>query len=184
MIREILTFPDPRLKKAATDVNRMDGNVAALVEDMVETMYAAPGIGLAATQIGSHDRVIVVDSNPQEPGKELLKLVNPRISASEGSIVWEEGCLSVIDYVAEVRRAAKIEVKAWTLDQKEITLQAQDLLAVCLQHELDHLAGKLFIDRISRLKRELYTRRVKKLIREGRPLEHSRSSKAGASAGI
>ena len=89
----------------------------------------------------------------------------------EGEIIWEEGCLSVIDYTAEVRRAAKVEVKAWTPDEQEITLQAEDLLAVALQHELDHLDGKLFLDRLSRLKRELYTRRVKKLLREGRPLE-------------
>ncbi len=174
MIREILTFPDPRLKKAASEVVNMDGSLATLVEDMVQTMYAAPGIGLAATQVGSQDRIVVIDVNREEKGKDLLKLVNPRITANEGSIVWEEGCLSVVDYTAEVKRAAKVEVKAWTLDQQEITVQAEDLLAVCLQHELDHLSGKLFIDRISRLKRELYSRRVKKLIREGRPLERSK----------
>ncbi len=174
MIREILTFPDPRLKKSASEVEHMDGSLAALVEDMVQTMYAAPGIGLAATQVGSQDRIVVLDVNPEDKGKELLKLVNPRITASEGSLIWEEGCLSVVDYTAEVKRAAKIEVKAWTLEQKEITLQAEELRAVCLQHELDHLSGKLFIDRISRLKRELYARRVKKLIREGRPLERSK----------
>ena len=175
MIREILTFPDPRLKKAAGEVKNMDGGLATLVEDMVQTMYAAPGIGLATTQVGSQDRIVVLDVNREEKGKDLLKLVNPRITAREGSIIWEEGCLSVIDYTAEVKRAAKIEVKAWTLDQQEITVQAEDLLAVCLQHELDHLSGKLFIDRISRLKRELYSRRVKKLIREGRPLERSKT---------
>ena len=184
MIREILTFPDPRLKKAAADVAQIDGQLAALVEDLTQTMYAAPGIGLAATQIGSQDRVVVLDVDPEAPGKELLQLVNPRITAREGAVVWEEGCLSVVDYVAEVERAAKVEVKAWTVDQKEITLQAEDLLAICLQHELDHLDGKLFIDRISRLKRELYTRRVKKLIREGRPLERDSSSKADSAPGI
>jgi len=176
MIREILTYPDPRLKKAATEVANMDGSLAELVEDMVQTMYAAPGIGLAATQVGSQDRIIVIDANPDEKGKELLKLINPIITTREGSIVWEEGCLSVVDYTAEVKRAAKVEVTAWTLDQAEITVQAEELLAVCLQHELDHLTGKLFIDRISRLKRELYSRRVKKLIREGRPLERSKES--------
>ena len=122
-------------------------------------------------QISVPQRIIVLDLNPEEPGKQLLKLVNPIITAREGDILWEEGCLSVIDYTAEVRRAAKVEVKAWTPDEKEITLQAEDLLAVALQHELDHLDGKLFLDRLSRLKRELYTRRVKKLLREGRPLE-------------
>ncbi len=174
MIREILTFPDARLKKAASEVKNMDGSLETLVEDMVQTMYAALGIGLAATQVGSQDRIVVLDVNREEKGKDLLKLVNPRITAREGSIIWEEGCLSVVDYTAEVKRAAKIEVKAWTLDQQEITVQAEELLAVCLQHELDHLSGKLFIDRISRLKRELYSRRVKKLIREGRPLERSK----------
>ena len=178
MIREILTFPDPRLKKAASEVEHMDGSLAALVEDMVQTMYAAPGIGLAATQVGSHDRIVVLDVNREEKGKDLLKLVNPRITAREGSLIWEEGCLSVVDYTAEVKRAAKIEVKAWTLEQKEMTLQAEELLAVCLQHELDHLSGKLFIDRISRLKRELYARRVKKSIREGRPLERSKEKES------
>jgi len=171
MLREILHYPDPRLKQTATAVKNISGDLVQLVDDMVLTMYAAPGIGLAAVQIGVPQRIIVLDLNPEEPGKQLLKLVNPIITAREGDILWEEGCLSVIDYTAEVRRAAKVEVKAWTPDEKEITLQAEDLLAVALQHELDHLDGKLFLDRISRLKRELYTRRVKKLLREGRPLE-------------
>ena len=118
----------------------------------------------------------MVDINHEERGKELLKLINPVITAREGEIIWEEGCLSVIDYTAEVKRSAKIEVKAWTPDEKEIILQAEELMAVVLQHELDHLEGKLFIDRISRLKRELYARRVKKLLREGRPLESSKDT--------
>ena len=171
MLREILHYPDPRLKQLAAPVENLNGDLVQLVDDMVLTMYAAPGIGLAAVQIGVPQRLIVIDINHEEPGKQLLKLVNPIITAREGETIWEEGCLSVIDYTAEVRRAAKVEVKAWTPDGKEITLQAEDLLAVALQHELDHLDGKLFLDRISRLKRELYTRRVKKLLREGRPLE-------------
>ena len=171
MIRDILHFPDLRLTKTSAAVEHMDGELARLIEDMVETMYDAPGVGLAAPQLGTTQRVVVLDVNHEEPGKELLKLVNPRVTAREGSVVWEEGCLSVIDYTAEVKRAAKVEVSAWTLDQKEITLQAEDLLAVALQHEIDHLDGKLFIDRISRLKRDIYSRRVKKLIREGRPLK-------------
>ncbi len=171
MIREILHFPDIRLTKTSTAVENMDGELARLVEDMVETMYDAPGVGLAAPQLGTAQRVVVLDVNHEEPGKELLQLVNPRITAQEGFLVWEEGCLSVIDYTAEVKRAAKVEVSAWTLDQKEITVEAEELLAVALQHELDHLDGQLFIDRISRLKRDIYSRRVKKLIREGRPLK-------------
>jgi peptide deformylase len=171
MIREILKYPDPRLKQTGAAVKNINGDLVQLVDDMVLTMYDAPGVGLAAVQVGVPQRVIVVDVNHEEPGKNLLKLINPVITAREGEIIWEEGCLSVVDYTAEVKRSAKVEVKAWTPDEKEISLQVEDLLAVALQHEIDHLDGKLFIDRISRLKRELYTRRVKKLLREGRPLE-------------
>jgi len=171
MIREILHFPDPRLKQVGVAVENITGDVMHLLDDLVLTMYDAPGVGLAAVQVGVPQRLIVIDVNHEAPGKQLLKLINPVITAREGEIIWEEGCLSVIDYTAEVKRAAKVEVKAWTADEKEITLQAEDLLAVALQHEVDHLDGKLFIDRISRLKRELYSRRVKKLLREGRPLE-------------
>jgi peptide deformylase len=171
MIREILHYPDPRLKRTGAAVKNITGDVSHLIDDMVSTMYDAPGVGLAAVQIGIPQRIVVVDVNHEEPGKHLLKLINPIVTAREGEVMWEEGCLSVIDYTAEVKRSAKVEVKAWTLDEKEILLQAEDLLAVALQHEIDHLDGKLFIDRISLLKRELYTRRVKKLLREGRPLE-------------
>jgi peptide deformylase len=171
MIREILHYPHLSLKQTAAPVENLTGDLVQTVEDMVETMYDAPGIGLAAVQIGFPRRIIVVDVNHEERGKDLLKLINPAITAREGEIIWEEGCLSVVDYTAEVKRSAKVEIKAWTPDEKEIILQAEDLMAVVLQHELDHLDGKLFIDRISRLKRELYTRRVKKLLREGRPLE-------------
>ncbi len=179
MIREILHYPDPRLKQNSGPVANITGNLAQLVDDMVQTMYDAPGIGLAAVQLGIPQRIVVLDVNHEEPGKELVKLINPVITAREGEVIWEEGCLSVVDYTAEVKRAAKIEVKAWTPDEKEITLQAEDLFAVALQHELDHLDGKLFIDRISRLKKELYARRVKKLLREGRPLEPSRKGTPG-----
>jgi peptide deformylase len=171
MIREILHYPDPRLKHTGAAVKNITDDVSHLIDDMVSTMYDAPGVGLAAVQIGVPQRIIVVDVNHEEPGKQLLKLINPVVTAREGEVIWEEGCLSVIDYTAEVKRSAKVEIKAWTLDEKEILLQAEDLLADALQHEIDHLDGKLFIDRISLLKRELYTRRVKKLLREGRPLE-------------
>ncbi|MGH7960700.1 MAG: peptide deformylase [Candidatus Binatia bacterium] len=170
MLREILKYPDSRLKQAATSVENINGDLVQLVDDMVQTMYAAPGVGLAAVQIGVPQRLVVIDVSHEEPGKHLLKLVNPLITAREGEIIWEEGCLSVVDYTAEVRRSAKIEMKAWTPDEREVILQAEGLLAVALQHELDHLDGKLFIDRISRLKRELYGRRIKKLLREGQPL--------------
>ncbi len=175
-IRRILKFPEPELKCSAHPVQNIDGQTQQLVGDLVETMYAAPGLGLAATQVGSSERVIVLDVREAEPKLGLIKLINPIIVQAEGSVVWEEACLSVVDYTAEVRRAGHVLVKAWTLDEKEIELDAEGLLAVGLQHEIDHLDGKLFIDRISRLKRDLYRRRVKKWLREGVPLESKQAA--------
>ena len=168
MIRRIYTYPEPALKKIAAEVTSIDGAVAASIDDMVETMYAAPGVGLAAPQIGLSQRVIVLDVDHESKGKQLLKLVNPVITESEGEMLWEEGCLSVRDYQAEVLRAERVLVKAWTIDQKEVEIEGTGLLAVALQHEIDHLNGTLFLDRLSRLKRDLYRRRLKKLDREGR----------------
>jgi peptide deformylase len=168
MIRPILSYPDPVLKKVAHDVADIDGRVASAVEDMIETMYAAPGVGLAAPQIGLSERVIVLDVDQENKGKQLLKLINPVVAEAEGEVLWEEGCLSVRDYVAEVKRAERVLVRAWTPDQKEVEIEGTGLLAVALQHEIDHLDGKVFLDRISRLKRDLYKRRLKKLEREGR----------------
>jgi peptide deformylase len=166
-VREILTYPSPALKEKARDVAEIDAIVDELASDMVETMYAAPGVGLAAPQVGVSERIVVLDIDSENPGKRLLKLINPVIAEREGQIIWEEGCLSVIDYVAEVRRSARILVKAWTPDQNEIEIEAEELLAVALQHEIDHLDGKLFLDRISSLKRDVYKRKIKKMIRDG-----------------
>ncbi len=170
-IRSIHTYPDVALKRPAAPVANIDGAIAALLEDMAETMYAAPGIGLAAPQVGIGQRMIVLDvpQGDDGPGKHLLKLVNPQIVARDGSIVWEEGCLSVPEFTAPVTRARRILLRAWTPDQQEIEIEAEDLLAVALQHELDHLDGKLFLDRLSRLKREMYKSRQRKLERQGRP---------------
>jgi peptide deformylase len=168
VIRRIYTYPEPVLKEVAADVDDIDGAVATALDDMVETMYAAPGVGLAAPQIGLSQRMIVLDVDHENKGKQLLKLVNPVIAEAEGEVLWEEGCLSVRDYQAEVLRAERVLVKAWTTDQKEIEIEGTGLLAVALQHEIDHLNGTLFIDRLSRLKRDLYKRRLKKLEREGR----------------
>jgi peptide deformylase len=170
-IREIHTYPDTVLKRRATAVADIDGTVATLLEDMAETMYAAPGIGLAAPQVGVGQRVIVLDVPREDegPGKHLMKLVNPEIVERDGSIVWEEGCLSVPDYTAPVTRARRILLRAWTPDEQEIEIEAEDLLAVALQHEIDHLDGKLFLDRLSRLKRDLYKTRQRKLERQGKP---------------
>ncbi len=165
---KIRKFPDQSLKTAAAPVENIDGELNSLVDSMAQTMYAAPGVGLAAPQVGESKRIVVLDTNHEEPGKHLLKLINPRIVEARGKVIWEEGCLSVIDFSADVERAAQVLVKAWTPDQKEIEIEANDLLAVALQHEIDHLDGKLFIDRISRIKRELYRRKLKKMIKDGK----------------
>ena len=166
-ILEILKYPDPILKKVAAPVKNLDSRTAALIDDMLETMYAAPGVGLAAPQVGVSHRIVVLDIDHENPGQQVYKLVNPVLTQSEGEVVWEEGCLSVVDYTAEVRRAAKIAVEAFDEKEKPVKIEAEGLLAVALQHEIDHLDGKLFIDRISRLKRDLYTRRRKKALRSG-----------------
>lgn len=176
-LRRIFKFPEPVLKQTATDVTNIDGQVDAALRDMADTMYAAPGVGLAAPQVGIGERMIVVDVDTENPGKHLLKLINPVIAQREGTILWEEGCLSVVDYTAEVRRSAQILLKAWTLDQEEVEIEADGLLAVALQHELDHLDGKLFIDRISALKRDAYKRRIRKMIRDGIDLDTYRPEK-------
>jgi peptide deformylase len=167
----IRKFPDEVLKRPARPVENINGDLNLLIDSMAQTMYAAPGVGLAAPQVGESRRVIVLDTDHVEPGKHLLRLINPRVVAAEGKIIWEEGCLSVIDYSAEVERAAKVLVRAWTPEQKEIEIEAEELLAVALQHEIDHLDGKLFLDRISRIKRELYRRKLKKMIKEGKANE-------------
>jgi peptide deformylase len=176
-LRTILTFPDNRLKEVAKEVTNLDGRIAALCEDLAETMYAAPGIGLAATQVGEPVRVIVLDVHDKDegPGKHLMKLVNPVIAEREGELTLEEGCLSVPDFTAEVKRASRVLLKAWTPEEREVAIEAEGLLAVALQHELDHLDGKLFIDRISRLKRDLYRARQRKLDRLGRPASSGRT---------
>lgn len=166
-ILEVLKYPDPRLSTSAQPVENIDSDIARLVDDMLETMYAAPGVGLAANQVGVLQRVIILDIDHENPQKNVYKLINPVITRSEGEILWEEGCLSVVDFTAEVRRAAQVEVVAFDPDEKEVRIEADGLLAVALQHEIDHLNGKLFIDRISRLKRELYTRKRKKMLRTG-----------------
>ena len=170
-LRKILTYPAPELKGVAAAVSNIDGTINDLVSDMADTMYAAPGVGLAAVQVGVPQRVIVLDVDHEHPGSHLLKLINPVVAEREGAVLWEEGCLSVVDFTAEVKRSATVLLKAWTPEEQEIEIEADGLLAVALQHEIDHLDGKLFIDRISRLKRDLYRRKVKKMIREGIPLE-------------
>jgi peptide deformylase len=166
-ILEILKYPEPILSRRAPPVKNITGDTVKLLDDMLDTMYAAPGIGLAAPQVGISQRMIVLDVDHENPHKHIYKLINPVITRSEGSVVWEEGCLSIVDFTAEVRRAAQIEVTAFDEKENEIKIEADGLFAVALQHEIDHIDGKLFIDRISRLKRDLYTRRRKKMLRTG-----------------
>ncbi len=181
-IRRILTYPEPSLRGTARDVANIDGKTVQWIDDMVQTMYAAPGVGLAAPQIGLDRRIIVLDVGDEEEqgeaerGKHLLRIVNPVIAERDGEILWEEGCLSVVDFRAEVKRAARVLIRGYDVDQKELAIEAEGLLAVALQHEIDHLDGKLFIDRLSRLKREMYARRVKKALREGKPISQSRAA--------
>ncbi len=182
-MQHIYRYPDEVLKRVADPVRNIDGKLVAFLDEMATTMYAAPGVGLAAPQVGLSERAIVLDCDSAEEraehrGRGLLKLVNPEILAAEGSLVWEEGCLSVVDFTAEVTRAARVLVRAFTPEQKEMRIEAEGFLAIALQHEIDHLEGKLFIDRISRLKRDLYKRKIKKVLREGRFEEEAAKSPA------
>src|SRR5512139_4023483 len=152
MVREILTYPNPELKKKSVPVTVINENIWELVRDMAETMYAAPGVGLAAPQIGIHQRVIVIDVSGKDEKPQLIVAINPVIIHAEGESYEEEGCLSVPKYAANVRRHARVVVKALNLQGEEVTYKADELLAVAFQHEIDHLEGILFIDHISPLK--------------------------------
>ena len=147
----ILCYPDPRLRTKAAPVPAVDESIARLIDDLLETMYAAPGIGLAATQVNVHKRVLVVDVSEQRD--QPLAFVNPVIESAEGVQERDEGCLSVPGFYEPVQRAERIRVHALNQQGEPFTLEAEDLLAVCIQHECDHLEGKLFVDYISKLKR-------------------------------
>ena len=163
-LREVLQFPDPRLKRVSEPVGEITDEIRELARDMCDVMYGEPGVGLAAPQLGVALRLFVIDTEWNDEGveKNPQVLINPEVTRKEGKITWEEGCLSVPDYVAEVERAAEVTVRALDLDGKEISHEASGLRAVCMQHECDHLDGILFIDRISRLKRSLYAKKRKK----------------------
>ncbi|HEX5773551.1 MAG TPA: peptide deformylase [Geomobilimonas sp.] len=162
MIRTILHFPDPELKKKSTPVTVINDATRALVKDMAETMYAAPGVGLAAPQIGVHQRIIVIDVSPKDEEPDLIVAINPVIIHADGESYEEEGCLSVPKYAANVRRHARVVVKALDLDGNEVTYKADDLLAIAFQHEIDHLDGILFVDHLSPLKREMFRKRYRR----------------------
>jgi len=168
MIRTILTYPNPELKKKSAPVTIINDAVRALAQDMVETMYDAPGVGLAAPQIGVHQRVIVIDISASDEPPGLIVAINPVIVHAEGEAYEEEGCLSVPKYAANVRRHASVVVKALNLDGVECTWRAEGLLAIAFQHEIDHLDGILFVDHLSPLKRELFQRKARKAAEEAR----------------
>lgn len=159
-IRDILEYPDPRLYTVAAAVDIVDDEVRTLVRDMAETMYAAPGVGLAATQIDVHRRVITIDVS--ESRDELLVLINPVLVARDGSEEGEEGCLSVPGIYEKVTRAQKVKVRALGLDGVPFEREAEGLLAICIQHEMDHLDGKVFVDYLSRLKQGRIRTRLSK----------------------
>ena len=159
----ILEFPDPRLRKKAQPVEKVDDELRSLIDDMFETMYDAPGIGLAATQVDVHKRLLVTDVTADK--SEPYVLINPEIIAKDGVAVTEEGCLSVPGYYEEVKRAEHIRVRFLDRNGDEVEMDAEGLLAVCIQHEMDHLEGKLFVDYLSEAKR---MRIRKKLVKEQR----------------
>jgi peptide deformylase len=167
-IREICTFPDPVLKNKTKPVGKIDRTVEILIDDMIETMHDAPGVGLAANQVGVPLQLAVIDitrSEDREKGIQLpiIVIINPEILSMEGSIVEEEGCLSIPDYAETVKRAAKVKVRALDKKGKPFELEAEGLLAKALQHEIDHLNGILFVDRLSPLKKSVFKRKYKKI---------------------
>jgi peptide deformylase len=156
----ILEYPDPRLRKVAVPVAAVTPDIQKLVADLAETMYAAPGVGLAATQVAVHKRVIVIDIS--ETRDDLRVFINPEIVAAEGEAECEEGCLSVPGYYDKVTRAAKVKMRALDERGAALELEADGLLAVCIQHEMDHLIGKVFVDHLSPLKRARLSARLRK----------------------
>jgi peptide deformylase len=166
-LREVLKFPDKRLRLVSEPVTEIDDEIRRLAEDMLEVMYDEPGIGLAAPQVGVPVRLIVVDTTwtAEDAERNPLVLANPALVHAEGRITWTEGCLSVPDFEADVERSERVRLTAIGLEGEEIVIDAEGLQAVCFQHEIDHLDGTLFIDRISRLKRNLYVQKRKKQLR-------------------
>ena len=168
-LRQIRTYPDPVLRKKTSRVEHIDSTLSRLIEDMVETMHAAPGVGLAANQVGVPLQLAVIDLSSREDEEQrhpLLVIINPEILAMEGSVIEEEGCLSIPDYAEKVKRAARVKVRAQDRTGKPFELEAEGLMAKALQHEIDHLNGLLFVDKLSPLKKSLFRRRFKKALME------------------
>jgi peptide deformylase len=170
-VLRIYTFPEPVLRKKAEPIENIDSELQKLIDRMGETMYAAPGVGLAANQVGELKRILVYDVNPLGDGRNLSVLINPEIIHGEGEIVHDEACLSVIDFSAEVTRYSMVKVRGYDRHEKPVDIEAEGLLAICLQHEIDHLNGKLFLDHIGSLKRSLYKRRLQKMLKKQKDSE-------------
>ena len=160
---KIRHYPDPVLKKVATPVTEFDESLRQLASDMAETMYAAPGVGLAAPQVGISKRLTVIDCSARDEEAQLLIMVNPEIVAEEGECFEEEGCLSVPEYYARVNRSAKVKVRFQDLDEQTHLIEADGLTAIACQHEIDHLDGILFVDHLSPLKRSIFRKKWKKI---------------------
>ncbi|SFJ42516.1 peptide deformylase [Desulfomicrobium apsheronum] len=166
MSRSIITYPHPVLAKKAAPVTEITDEIRALAAEMLEIMYNDKGIGLAAPQVAESIRLITVDLSGPDKREDPLVFVNPVLSNLEGSVESEEGCLSVVGYRTTVKRAERLHLSATDLDGNPVEMDADDLMAICLQHEVDHLDGVLFIDKISKLKRTLYERKLKKWLKE------------------
>ena len=163
---QIYTYPANILRQPAKTVGNIDGTVQDIIDKMAYTMYEAPGIGLASVQVGISKSILVYDVSPRDETRDLHVLINPEIVSSEGETISEdEGCLSVPDYRSDVKRAKSVIVDGYDRDGNPLRIEAEDFLAIVLQHEIDHLNGKLFIDRISKLKRELYKKRIQKQLK-------------------
>jgi peptide deformylase len=166
-ILKIVTYPDKFLNQPTQQVKNIDGKTQDLIENMAETMYLEPGIGLAAIQVGINKSLLIYDVSAKDEKRSLQVLINPRIISREGSMLSEgEGCLSVPDFRADVKRSSSILVEAFDRNEKPLRIEAEGFLAVVLQHEIDHLNGILFIDRISSLKRGIYKRKILKNLRK------------------
>jgi peptide deformylase len=169
-IRTILHYPDPRLREKARPVEKIDDEVRKLLDDMAETMYAAPGCGLAATQIGVNLRVFIIDTATNDEPSRLTEFINPEIIRREGSVSWEEGCLSFPNLHEEIKRAQKVTVRALDRNGNSFDLEAEELLAVAVQHENDHLNGELMIDKLGPLRKRMAHR---KMIKQGEQTERA-----------
>ena len=165
----IITYPNLILRSKAEPVENIDEDIRKLIDRMAETMYVAPGIGLAANQVGELKRILIYDLTPKDKGRNLSVLINPEIVLAEGNIVFEEACLSVIDFAAEVTRSSAIKVRGVDRHGNPVDIEAEDFFATCLQHEIDHLNGILYIDHISSLKRTLYKKKLKKIMKKKKP---------------